>query len=149
MSNAIQVLTNVYFAVTPSGGSLVELSHWVKSLSVPYGAKAVDATKMGDDTENFLAGLKTGGCEVEFLQDFGAGYVDATLFPLVGPAVAPMLVTIRPVNTTKGGSNPEFNFSAMIESYPPLGVSVGGISPAKVTFKPSGGTAATLLRTTS
>lgn len=141
---ALTVLTNCMCKINN-----VDLSDHVAQLTISHGAKPQDATKMGDDTENFLPGLKVSQIEVEFLQDQATSKVDQTLFPLVGPGVAAFLVEIAAVNTTISATNKRYNFYAMLESYPPLGVTVGGISRPKAVFKPAGGTTATLLASVS
>lgn len=137
---AIAVLTNCLVKINS-----VDLSDHVRQINISHAAKTEAATVMGNDTENFLAGLKVSSIEVEFLQDQATGKVDQTLFPLVGPGVAPFIIEIAAVNTTISATNKRYNFYAMLESYPPLGVSVGGIAAVKATFRPAGGTQATLL----
>jgi hypothetical protein len=141
---AITVLSNCKIVVNS-----VDLSDHARQVTIAHGAKSETATKMGDDTDNFLPGLKVSGVEVDFYQDEASGKVNQTLFPLVGPGVAAFPVAINPVNATTSPTNPCYSFQAMLESAPPLTVAVGGISPVKAVFKPAGGTAATLLRATS
>ena len=120
----------------------VDLSDHVKSVSINYSADMQEDTAMGDDTHKMLGGLKNWSMDVEFNQDFGSSSVDATLFPLVGSTFA---VSVVPVNTTVSATNPNFNGTGILESYPPLGGAVGDIATTSVTIN----AASTLLRSTS
>jgi len=99
-----------------------------------------------DDTEttNFgslgwrtrVGGLKGGSVDFEFHQDFGAGGVDALLWPLLGTTTA---VVIRP-----GGSaaistvNPEYQFSVLVAQYSPMDSAVGDLATVSVSFPITG-----------
>lgn len=141
---ALSVLTNCFVSVNG-----VDLSDHVVQVAVDHGAKAEDATVMGNDTENFLAGLKVSKFEVTFRQDEAAAKVNATLFPLVGPGIAAFNVILRPVNSARSATNPDYNMYCMLESFPPLGVTVGKVADLKAVFRPAGGTQATMVRTAS
>lgn len=141
---AITVLTNAQCLVNS-----VDLSDHLVQVAIDHGAKTEDATVMGNDTENFLPSLKVSKIELTFRQDEASSKVAQTLFPLIGPGVAPFVVEVRPVNGARSATNPGYNFSAMLESAPPLQAGVGKISECRAVFRPAGGTAATLLRSTS
>ena len=112
----------------------VDLSDHVKSVSIDYGAAMLDKTAMGDTTTKNIAGLLDWTINIEFLQDYAAGEVDATLFPLVGAAEFPII--IKPNGSTTAVANPKFTGSAVIESYQPMGGSVGDLMMSPVTLKP-------------
>jgi hypothetical protein len=124
----------------------VDLSDHVRSLTINYEAEMLDDTVMGTSgTRSSKPGLKNWGLEVEFLQDYAAGSVDATLFPLVGAASFPVLC--RPVKTTAvGATNPNYSGNAVLESYPPLTGEVGALGVASCTFRAGGGAANVLVR---
>lgn len=122
------VLTNAYLTV-----NTVDLSDHVISLEFPLEAEMVDETAMGDSARSFLAGLKNGTVTVNFQQDFASSKVDATLFPLLGAAA--FALAIRPVNTTIAATNPEFQFNALLKSYPPVAGTVGELAKAQAVFQ--------------
>lgn len=132
------VLTDAFVSING-----VDLSDHVKSVTLPYAAEMLDDTVMGDDTRSSKGGLKTWSITIEFLNDWAANEVDATLFPLVGSTFT---IIVRPVNT--GGvsaTNPNFTGTGILESYPPLGNQVGELATTSVTVQSAG----TLSRATS
>ncbi len=121
----------------------VDLSDHVKSCTLNYEAEMLDDTVMGDTTRSNIAGLLNWSIDVEFLQDFAAAKVDATLFTLVGAAA--FTVTVKPTSASVSATNPSFSGSAVLESYPPMSGSVGDLETASATFRSAG----TLARATS
>ncbi len=111
----------------------VDLSASVKSVTLDYSAEALDITAMGDSTHIRLGGLKDWSASVEFHQDYAAGSVDATLFPLVGTTATLM---IRPVKSTVvGPTNPNYTGTALLESYSPVGGAVGEVAATSASFQ--------------
>lgn len=112
----------------------VDLSDHVRSVTIDYGATLQDKTAMGATTSGSIAGLLDWTINIEFLQDYAAGEVDATLFPLVGAAEFAFI--IKPNGDTTSATNPKFTGNAVIENYQPLGGSVGDLAMAPVTLRP-------------
>lgn len=121
----------------------VDLSNQVQSVTINYGAELPEDTGMGDDTRTRLPGLKDWSLEITFHQNFAAGNVDATLFPLVGADAFP--VKVRAKSDAVGATNPSYEGNALLESYQPIGNSVGEVATAPVTIQGDG----TLTRATS
>ena len=121
----------------------VDLSDHVRQVSLTYEAEMLDNTAMGTSgTRSMIPGLKNWALSVEFYQDFAAGSVDATLFPLIGAAAFAIL--LRPVKATAvGAGNPNFSGNAVLESYPPLTGEVGALGMASAQFRAGGGSALT------
>ncbi|TXH10898.1 MAG: radical SAM protein [Hyphomicrobiaceae bacterium] len=126
----------------------VDLSDHVKSLELNYEAEMLDDTVMGTSgTRSSKAGLKNWSVDVEFLQDFAAGSVDATLFPLVGAASFPLLM--RPVKATAvGATNPNYSGNAVLENYTPISGEVGTLGSTNSSFRAGGGAGNVLTRAT-
>lgn len=114
----------------------VNLSDRVRAVSIDYGAEMQDDTTMGAGTRTQIPGLLDWTIEIEFVQDFAAAEVDATLFSLVGAAAFP--IAIRPTSGGIDTTNPEFQANGIVETYPPLGNTVGEIATTTVRFRPSG-----------
>lgn len=123
----------------------VDLSSYVRSVTLSYEAETGDDTAMGDDTRSNLAGLKNWSAEVEFNQDYTSSAVDDTLFAKVGTSAT---LTIRPDAGTASSTNPEYSGDAVLTSYPPIGGSVGDVHTTTASFVP-GGSSPTLTRSTS
>lgn len=132
------------FALTDAFVSIngVDLSNDVKGGTLTYEAEMLDDTAMGDDTRSNLGGLKNWTMSVEFIQDFAASQVDATLFSLVGSTFT---VIFRPDSGSVSATNPNFTGTGILASYTPIGNSVGDLAMAPVTINAAG----TLSRATS
>lgn len=120
----------------------VDLSNRVKSVTINYSADMQEDTAMGDSTHTMLGGLKNWSVDLEFNQDFAASNVDATLFPLVGTTFT---VAIKPTSGAVSATNPNYNGTGILESYPPLGGSVGDLATTSITIN----AASDLARSTS
>jgi len=126
-----QVLTDAFVSING-----VDLSDHVNQVTLNYQAELQDSTTMGDDTRERLGGLKDWSLDVDFYQDFDAASVDDTLFPLVGTSFT---VIVRPVKgTVVGATNPNYSGTGILESYPPLGGSIGEMSASSVTIQAAG-----------
>ena len=124
------VLTDASLTV---GGT--DLSDHIRSISLPYGAELQDDTAMGDDTRSVAGGLKTWSFTVEWLQDYAAGEVDATLFSAVGTAV---VLVGKPTSAAVSATNPSFTGTGVLGSYDVLGGSVGDQAVANTVFTAAG-----------
>ena len=118
-----------------------DLSDHVRQVAINYSAELQDDTAMGDTTRSRLPGLLDWSIEVEFNQDYqdAPAKVDKTLFDLVGAAA--FTVVVRPDNTAGVGvNNPNFTATsgAVLESYSPLGGSVGDLATTSITLQAAG-----------
>ncbi len=94
-----------------------------------------ETTAFGDTYRTRIAGLRDASLTLDFHQDFGAGSVDATLFPLLGSAVA---FTIKPTSGTVTATNPVYSGTALVTQYQPFANSVGDLATLSVTWPVSG-----------
>jgi hypothetical protein len=100
----------------------VNLSSLVRQVTLTYSAELQDDTAMGDTARSRIGGLKDWSLSIEFFQDYAAAQVDATLFSLVGSTFA---VEVRPTSAAAGATNPKFTGTGILESYQPVGGTVG------------------------
>lgn len=134
---ATLIFTDAYLSVNS-----VVLSGWVRSLTINYEAEMLDDTVMGTSgTRSNRPGLKNWSMDVEFLQDFAAGAVDATLFSLVG--ANPFPIEARPTSVAASATNPKYTGNAVLETYPPLSGEVGVLGTVSAAFRSGGGSALT------
>jgi len=124
------VLTDAFVSI-----NAVDLSAHVRAVTVNYSSELQDDTNMADTTRVRLGGLLDWSFEVEFAQDFAAALVDATLFPLVGVTTT---VLARPTSAAVSATNPNYTGTGILETYPPLGNSVGELATTSVTFQAAG-----------
>jgi hypothetical protein len=129
------VLTNV--EVTIAG---VSLSDHVASVTLGSTYDVLDTTAFGGGNvpqaaRDRIAGLVDNSVTLEFHQDFAAGDVEATIYPLLGTVAA---IKIQPVNGAISATNPEYQFNALISEWTPLNGAVGELATASVTWPISG-----------
>lgn len=129
------VLTNV--EVTIAG---VSLSDHVASVTLGSTYDVLDTTAFGGGNvpqaaRERIAGLVDNSVTLEFHQDFAAGDVEATIYPLLGTVAA---IRIQPVNGAVSATNPEYQFNALISEWTPLNGAVGELATASVTWPISG-----------
>jgi len=103
--------------------------------TLEISADEQETTAFGADYRTRLAGLKDASLTLDWHQDFGASSVDATLFPLLGSAVA---FTITPTSEATSATNPAYSGTAIVTSYSPFASSVGDIATFSVTWPVSG-----------
>jgi predicted secreted protein len=125
------VLKNAYVVINS-----VNLSSYVRSVTINYGAEMLEKTAMSANSKQRIAGLKDWSVDIEFNQDFAAASVDATLFPLVGAASFP--IEIRPDAGAVSATNPKYTGNALLESYPPISGSVGELATVSITLQGDG-----------
>ncbi len=115
----------------------VDLSDHIQEVNLEIGRESHDDTTMGDDTRSMTLGLKTWSLSLTLKQNFAAGKVDATLFAVYNAGDAVPII-VRVDKGAKSASNPEFTGDAVLESYTPLGQSVGDFATAPVQFAAAG-----------
>lgn len=111
------VLTNAYVALNS-----VNLSAFVRSVTLSYSAELQDDTAMGDSARSRIGGLKDWSLQIEFFQDYAASAPDVSLFSLVGTTFA---VEVRHSAANAAATNPKYTGTGILESYQPVGGAVG------------------------
>jgi hypothetical protein len=111
------------------------LSEDIASVTLDITADEVETTAFGSTYRTRIGGLKDASVSLDFHQDFGAGSVDALLFPLMGSTVA---VKIAPTSGTVTATNPEYRFTALVTQYQPFAGAVGDLATLSITWPVSG-----------
>jgi hypothetical protein len=129
------VLTNVEVTI---GG--VSLSNHIASVTLGSTYDVLDTTAFAGGNvpqaaRERTAGLVDNSLTLEFHQDFAAGEVEATIYPLLGTVVA---VKVQPVNGAISAQNPEYQFNALVSDWTPLNGAVGELATASVTWPITG-----------
>ena len=120
------------YKVTVNG---TNLSSSLTSVDLSLSSDEVDTTTFGGEWRTVTGGLKSGSITLNFNQDFAAGSVDATLFPLFNTAAT---VVITPTSATVSATNPSYTAIALVNSYQPFASSVGDLATLSVTWPTSG-----------
>ncbi len=130
------VLTNVQVTV-----GAVDLSDHVASvtLSTTYDVLETTAFAGGNvptAAKTRIAGLADNSVTLEFHQDFAAGEVEQSIYPLLGTTVA---CSIKPnTDASPAADNPAYQFNALVSEWTPLNGAVGELATASVTWPISG-----------
>jgi hypothetical protein len=111
------------------------LSDSIASVTLDITTDEVETTAFGSTYRTRIGGLKDASVSLDFHQDFGAGSVDALLFPLMGSTVA---VKIAPTSGTVTATNPEYRFTALVTQYQPFAGAVGDLATLSITWPVSG-----------
>ena len=111
------------------------LSTSIASVTLDITTDEVETTAFGSSYRTRIGGLKDASVSLDFHQDFGAGAVDALLFPLMGSTVA---VKIAPTSGTVTATNPEYRFDALVTQYQPFANSIGDLASLSITWPVSG-----------
>ena len=111
------------------------LSEDIASVTLDITADEIETTAFGQTYRTRIGGLRDASVSLDFHQDFGAGSVDAILFPLMGSTVA---VKIAPTSGTVSATNPEYRFTALVTQYQPFAGAVGDLATLSVTWPVSG-----------
>jgi len=118
------------------------LSTNLNSVELSLESDDLETTAFGGTFRERIGGLKTGSLTLQFMQDFGAASVDATLFPLYNTLAT---VVITPTSSTVSATNPSYTAVCLINSYSPMASSIGDIATFSITVPTSG----TVVRATS
>lgn len=107
----------------------------LNSVELSQEADDLETTAFGSSWRTRIGGLKQASLTLNFMQDFGAGSVDATLNPLLGTIAT---VVIKPTSGTVTATNPSYTMTALVTQYSPFASSVGDIATLSVTWPVSG-----------
>ena len=119
----------------------VVLSNRANSVELNYEVESVEVTAFGGN-RSFIGGLQNNTITIEFMQDFAAANVEATIFPLVG---AQTTVTVRASSAATSATNPLYTVSGtFLSSHTPVAAAVGELAMTSLTF-----TGGTLVKTTA
>ena len=111
------------------------LSSSIAAVTLDITTDEVETTAFGSSYRTRIGGLKDASVSLDFHQDFGAGAVDALLFPLMGETVA---IKIAPTSGTVTATNPEYRFNALVTQYQPFAGSIGDLASLSITWPVSG-----------
>lgn len=120
------------YVVTINGS---DFSASLNSVELAQEADDLETTAFGSSWRTRIGGLKQASLTLNFMQDFAAGSVDATLNPLLGSVAT---VVIKPNGTTVGTTNPSYTMTCLVTQYSPFASSVGDIATLSVTWPVSG-----------
>jgi len=120
------------YVVTING---TDFSTSLNSVELSQEADDLETTAFGSSWRTRIGGLKQASLTLNFMQDFAAGSVDATLNPLLATLAT---VVLKPNGTTVGTTNPSYTMTCLVTQYSPFASSVGDVATLSVSWPVSG-----------
>lgn len=109
----------------------VDLSDHINSVEVSMKYDDLDSTNFSGGGKEHTPGLKDDEIVLNIFQDFGAGEVDATLWPLYSTK-SEFEVIIKPTQGAISETNPGYKATCILLEYQPIAGKVGELSETKV-----------------
>lgn len=109
----------------------IPLSGNIAAATITTTAEEVETTAFGSTYRQRTAGLRDASVSLDWLQDYGAGSVHATLNPLVGSYAT---VTIVPTSGSVTATNPSVTAVFLVTEYSPISGTIGDLSTFSTTF---------------
>ena len=110
----------------------VDLSDHVTSVTLTQNFDELEVTALGDTAHKFAKGLEASTLTLDFLNDFAAANVQATLQAAYGTTVTAVLIPVK--GTAVSATNPLYTVSIIVNNLTPLNGAVGDISNSSMTF---------------
>lgn len=111
----------------------VVMSDHISSVEMNTKKALVETTNFAGGGKEYILGLKDDELTITFQQDFAAGEVDATLWPLYDNGTE-FTVKVRPEDAPISVTNPEYVADCLLPEYSPLSGKVGDLSEIKIKF---------------
>ena len=124
------VLTDVKVTINS-----VNLSGHIASVTLTTDVNEVATTAFSETSISRVGGLKDNSIQIEFMQDFAAANVEATVYPLIGSTTT---CVVTPTSGAVSATNPSYTFSALVTSWSPVAGAVGDLATVSVTWPISG-----------
>ena len=110
----------------------VDISDHVTSATLSQIFDEVEVTAMGDSSHKFVKGLEASTLTIDFLNDFAASNVIATLQAAYGTTVTAVILPVK--GTAVSATNPLYTVSILVNNLTPVNGAVGDVSSSSITF---------------
>lgn len=97
----------------------VDLSEYVTSITLTQTFDEVETTSMGSSAHTFSKGLESSTLQVDFLNDWAASKVQATLQAAYGTSVTAVVIPVK--GTAVSATNPLYTVSILVNNLTPVG----------------------------
>ena len=113
----------------------VDLSEYITSITLTQTFDEVETTTMGQNSHVFSKGLESSTLAVDFLNDWAAAKVGATLQAAYGTSVTALIVPVKGSPTVVSATNPLYTVSILINNLTPVGSGgPGDYASSSMTF---------------
>lgn len=114
----------------------VDLSDHIAAVTFDLTSDEIETTAFGTAWRQRIGGgLKDASVKIDFHQDFGAGSVDATLYPLYGSIAT---VVVVPTSGSVSATNPSWTGTFTVSQYTPVSGNVGDLATLSVSWSSAG-----------
>jgi hypothetical protein len=110
----------------------VDLSDHITSVTLTQTFDELEVTALGDSAHKMVKGLEASTLTLNFLNDFAAASVQATLQAAYGTTVTAVLLPVK--GTAVSATNPLYTVSILVNNLTPLNGAVGDISNSSQSF---------------
>ena len=110
----------------------VDLSDHITSVTLTQNFDELEVTALGDSSHKMVKGLEASTLTLNFLNDFAAASVQATLQAAYGTTVTAVLIPVK--GTAVSATNPLYTVSILVNNLTPLNGAVGDISNSSQSF---------------
>ena len=107
-----------------SGANAIDLSGYSNRIQISRTFDQHDVTVFGQTDHAKALGLGKWQAQIEVLQEYASGGIDAKLWPIVGSA-SPWFMFVRHVYGNRTSSNPEYTGPVRIADYNPINGQIG------------------------
>ena len=97
----------------------VDLSEYVSSITLTQTFDEVETTTMSSTAHQFSKGLESSTLAVDFLNDWAAAKVQATLQAAYGTSVTAIVIPVK--GTAVSATNPTYTVSILVNNLTPVG----------------------------
>jgi hypothetical protein len=115
----------------------VDLTDHCSAVSLEQTFDEAETTAFCSDFRSYAQGPGDATITATFYQDFAAGEVDATLWPLAASG-GTFSVVVRAGSEPVSGSNPSYTMVSRMFTYSPISGAYGDVSTTEVTFRHAG-----------
>lgn len=113
----------------------VDLSDHIASVTINQKFDELDTTAFGSTGKTRIAGLEDSSIAIEFLQDYAAASVEATLNSLIGTTTT---VVIQSKTGAVSATNPKWTGTCLVTELQPVAGAAGELAKQSVTWPVSG-----------
>jgi hypothetical protein len=114
----------------------VILSDHINNITIDTKDDIVETTAFGSTAaKTRVAGLADNSVTLDFMQDYAAANVEATIYPLIGQTTT---IVVQPTSSAVSTTNPTYTFTALVSEWQPLKGQIGSLATASVTWPISG-----------
>jgi hypothetical protein len=112
----------------------VNLSDHANNVEITSSKDLQESTGFGAANKSYELGLGDGTMSVTLFQDFDAGSVDATLWPLHSAGTS-FVAVIKKSSGAVSATNPSYTMTAVLPEYTPLSGDVGEMSMLEIELQ--------------